>query len=317
MLIVRRLITEFWLPFVVAFAWTAYGAYTADPVWEFRSYVNVFGPSFFLVSWATGQFFRVKKQTDVEQKLNGLEAKLDVLADRVSPQHRADPSKPIEFDRVIPLANAVVFYDAAAPFYNNRNTGKYLATYAEIEASIQALLPSIDGISVCDVGGGTGTLLRWFLNKNVSWTNIDVSQKSLQIFSTEFAAHKQKSLRVKDVRAERFLEAGEKFDVIVMSYLLSSLDQLPDLNQVKEAMSDSSLFVVAENHFDYVNKNPRYGFDFLNGQTISIFPRPMFPDDLRAQIQAYGFIEVAYKLVLFDGGEPYSQVHVFRRASSR
>lgn len=316
MQIARRLLTEFWLPAIVAIAWTGYGANTANPVWELKDYVNVFGPSFFLVSWATGQFFRVKKQTDVEQKLNSLEAKLDFLADCVAPQHRADPSTQLESDRIVPLSNVVEFYDAVAPFYNNRNTGKYLATYVEIDTAIRSLLPSVEGISMCDIGGGTGTLLRWFLRNDVKWTNIDISRNSLHVFETEFAPYKYKSSRVKDARTARFIDNGETFDVIVMSYLLSSLEQPPDFKQVRNAMHEHSLLVVADNHFDYVQKNPRYGFDGLNGQNISIFPRPMFPDDLRSQIQAAGFIEVSYKLVLFDGAEPYSQVHVFQRANT-
>lgn len=315
MQIARRLLTEFWLPAIIAIAWTGYGAYTADPVWGMKNYVNVFGPSFFLVSWATGQFFRVKKQTDVEQKLNSLEAKLDVLAECVSPQHRADPTKQMESDRIVPLSHVVEFYDAVAPFYNRRNTGKYLATYVEMDIAIRSLLPSLEGISICDIGGGTGTLLRWFLRNDVKWTNIDISQQSLNLFETEFAPYKNKLSRVRDVRTDRFIENGETFDVIVMSYLLSSLEQLPDFNQVRHALREHSLLVVADNHFDYVQRNPRYGFDGINGQTIAILPRPMFPDDLRSQIQAAGFVEVSYKLVLFDGAEPYSQVHVFRRAN--
>ena len=315
MQIARRLLTEFSLPAIAATAWTVYGAYTANPVWGLRDYVNVFGPSFFLVSWATGQFFRVKKQADVEKKLNSLEAKLDFLADRVTPQHRADPSKQMESERIVSLSHVVEFYDAVAPFYDKRNSGKYLKTYEEMDTAIRSLLPAVKGISMCDIGGGTGTLLRWFQRNDVNWTNIDISQQSLRVFETEFAPYKNKLSRVKDVRTDRFIENGETFDVIVMSYLLSSLEQLPDFNQVRNAMREHSLLVVADNHYEYVQKNPRYGFDGLDGQTISIFPRPMFPDDLRLQIQAAGFVEVSYKLVQFDGAEPYSQVHVFRRAN--
>lgn len=313
--IARSLLREFWLPAVVATAWTLYSAYTAGPVWGLKEYVNVFGPSFFLVSWATGQVFRVKKQEDVEHKLSSLEANLNTLLDHVTPQHRADPTQQDDSARVIPLSRVVEFYDAVAPLYNNRNTGKYLATYVEIDAAIRSLLPSVEGISVCDVGGGTGTLLRWFLRNEVKWSNIDISRRSLNVFESEFASYINKTIRIRDVRAEKFLEPGEFFDVVVMSYLLSSLDRLPDFAQIRGAMREHSILVVADNHFDYVQKNPRYGFDGLNGQTLSIFPRPMFPDDLRSQVQAAGFVEVSYKLVLFDGAEPYSQVHVFKRAA--
>lgn len=44
---------------------------------------NIFVPSFFLLSWATGQFFRVKKQTHIDANLKGIEGRLEGLVIKI------------------------------------------------------------------------------------------------------------------------------------------------------------------------------------------------------------------------------------------
>ena len=322
MQIARRLVKEFWVPALFATVWTAYNTYLASSVWGLKDYVNVFVPSFFLISWATGQFFRVQKQVGMEQNLLSLDTRIENLVKLTEqvlarvPEHRADPARKEESDEVIPLSRVVDFYDPIATSYNKRNTGKYLATYIEIEVAIRALLPSIAGITICDLGGGTGTLLRRFMDQGVRWTNVDISSRSLAVFQSEFVSYPNKSQRNLDVRKDLFVEPGERFDVVIMSYLWSSLDSLPDFDQIRGAMHDQSLLVVADNHFAYVRKNPRYGFKDIEGRNLSIYPKPMYPDDLRAQVQAAGFVEISYKMVEFEGAEPYSQIHVFKKTNT-
>jgi hypothetical protein len=66
----KRLLKEFWLPMVLALAWTSYNRYTSANPWSLKDGVNVFAPTFFLVSWIVGQVFRVRKQAAVEQKFD-------------------------------------------------------------------------------------------------------------------------------------------------------------------------------------------------------------------------------------------------------
>ena len=56
----KQMLREFWLPFVVAIVWTAYVIWT-EPA-NLKTIITAFGPAFFLASWMTGQFFRVRKQ---------------------------------------------------------------------------------------------------------------------------------------------------------------------------------------------------------------------------------------------------------------
>ncbi|MBA3591170.1 hypothetical protein, partial [Methylibium sp.] len=88
MQIARRLLREFWLPALVAVAWTVFNIYSTKS-WDFKAIVNVFGPSFFLASWATGQFFRVQKQVGVEKNLTSIETRVTTLVERLE-KHTTD-----------------------------------------------------------------------------------------------------------------------------------------------------------------------------------------------------------------------------------
>jgi hypothetical protein len=81
--IFKRLIREFWVPALAAIAWTTYSLATRTSAWDLTAVINIFGPSFFLMSWATGQFFRIKKQTHVDANLKGIEGRLEGLVNKI------------------------------------------------------------------------------------------------------------------------------------------------------------------------------------------------------------------------------------------
>lgn len=82
MKIIRQLIKEFWFPLLGAIAWTIYalnGNDNVEQTKQIKDYITIFGPSFFLISWLTGQFFRVKKQVNVESNLDSIESRVKEL----------------------------------------------------------------------------------------------------------------------------------------------------------------------------------------------------------------------------------------------
>ena len=66
-----QLLREFWLPLLLAVAWTSFN-FIDRPFqkWTTREFLNVFGPTFFFVSWLVAQWFRVKKQQRVEDGIS-------------------------------------------------------------------------------------------------------------------------------------------------------------------------------------------------------------------------------------------------------
>jgi hypothetical protein len=81
--VIVQLSKEFWFPLIVAVGWVLFNIYGGNAgqnkPWGFKEVVNIFGPSFFLASWITGQFFRVKKQVKVESSLSVMEDRLREL----------------------------------------------------------------------------------------------------------------------------------------------------------------------------------------------------------------------------------------------
>lgn len=86
--IARRLVREFWLPALVAVAWTVFNISSAGS-WDTKSVINIFGPSFFLVSWATAQYFRLQKQVGVDKNFSSIESRVTALIDRLE-KHTTD-----------------------------------------------------------------------------------------------------------------------------------------------------------------------------------------------------------------------------------
>jgi hypothetical protein len=79
-----QLAKEFWLPLVVAIAWTVLSVW--HEVVDTKSVVSSFGAAFFFVSWMTGQIFRVRKQAGVESSLLAVESRIQAVTEHLETQ---------------------------------------------------------------------------------------------------------------------------------------------------------------------------------------------------------------------------------------
>ena len=76
----KQLVKEFWFPGLIATAWTIYTVWGEISV---ETLIAAFTPAFFLASWSTSQFFRVRKQAGVESSLKALEGRLTGLVEKI------------------------------------------------------------------------------------------------------------------------------------------------------------------------------------------------------------------------------------------
>ncbi|MEG3182128.1 hypothetical protein [Sphingomonas sp. LT1P40] len=83
MVTVKRLIKEFYLPLLMAVAWTAFIIASDGASLSVASLATTFAPAFFLSSWATGQWIRVVRQTKVESSLEKSLSKMEDLAQTI------------------------------------------------------------------------------------------------------------------------------------------------------------------------------------------------------------------------------------------
>lgn len=77
--VLRQLVREMGIPFLIAAGWTVYSLVDAPPKRNVVDATTVFGGSFFLACWAFAQWFRVKKQQAVESGLGGIVKKQEAL----------------------------------------------------------------------------------------------------------------------------------------------------------------------------------------------------------------------------------------------
>ncbi len=70
----KQIFREFWLPFLVASFWTFFIAFGKPR--DLKTAISGFGTAFFLASWMTGQFFRVRKQEGLQVGLSSIENRL-------------------------------------------------------------------------------------------------------------------------------------------------------------------------------------------------------------------------------------------------
>ncbi len=79
----KQLAKEFWLPFIVASTWTGFNYYNSNMDIKIFTVVADFSASFFLVSWATGQFVRVSRQARAERGLATVENRIIELTGKL------------------------------------------------------------------------------------------------------------------------------------------------------------------------------------------------------------------------------------------
>ncbi len=123
MKIFKQLVKEFWIPLLLSVVWVSYNIFGSDASdeWNVQKIVNVFGPTFFLLSWLTGQFFRVKKQTRVEDSFGTMEARFKELLNEVE-------NKTNEMIAHISGGNSFPYFQIGM-IDNNTNTGVLMAIH--------------------------------------------------------------------------------------------------------------------------------------------------------------------------------------------
>ena len=85
MKIIRQLLKEFWLPLILGAAWTFFNLID-NPIdkWTAKGTINIFGPTFFFMSWLVAQWYRVKKQQKVEDGLGKIQSDIRVQSNLVA-----------------------------------------------------------------------------------------------------------------------------------------------------------------------------------------------------------------------------------------
>jgi hypothetical protein len=83
---IRQLLREFWLPLLLGAAWTAFNVIDRPrSQWSTRQTLNIFGPTFFFMSWLVAQWYRIRKQLRVEDELDEIHAGVRAIHEPLLP----------------------------------------------------------------------------------------------------------------------------------------------------------------------------------------------------------------------------------------
>lgn len=114
----HQLVKEFWIPFLAASGWTVYAVW--DQQLTVKSVIAIFGPSFFLASWMTGQIFRVRKQAGVESSLTNVESRLETVVTQLE-------AKSLQMINHVTGGDSFCFF---MPFRSMANNASWLALHS-------------------------------------------------------------------------------------------------------------------------------------------------------------------------------------------
>jgi SAM-dependent methyltransferase len=203
---------------------------------------------------------------------------------------------------------AKAFYDAVAAVYNERND-KTKGIRSAHNVIVQSILciprTPTSGISVLDIGAGSGYNVYNSLRNDsgIDWTAFDVSPKMIQKFQQDFP---QVTAIVGDCLSPDLENLGmdKKFDVIVLSFALSSMRKSIDFDCLARLLKPSGFVLVADIHPGYVAKSP--SFDIKVGRdTHALKLRKVDPLMLEEEAKVK-FSRAKWQLFSNERGEIYS-----------
>jgi hypothetical protein len=192
MKIIRQLLKEFWLPLFLAISWVIYNIYgnESSTTWNVKNIINIFGPTFFLLSWLTGQFFRVKKQTKVEDSfgtmetrfnelLNEFKLKTDDMIDHISGGNSFPYIMIASVNSEINMGRLMVIHNGEHPLYDVNVRIVDLNKFSTIQENI-----TLESMSTCESNIVIGNLTPSHASVLQNWKIDGVNEQSYNVFFT-------------------------------------------------------------------------------------------------------------------------------------
>lgn len=220
------------------------------------------------------------------------------------------------FDREYAVAKAKCFYAEIAAEYDRRNSAGLRATHRKAVSIIRRELLGRSGVEVLDLGGGTGERIATNFSEEeaVRWTYVDYCPAMVDQFQDNMRGTplgKRMDVRLADFTALCPGLPEASYDVIVLSFVLSSMPTLPDFGMLVRLLSPRGLLVVSDINPVYTRLHPYYVVETA-GEAIALRTQPVDPTEISHHVTGAGAVQVEMAPIL-DGVTTYSFVAVFSR----
>lgn len=218
-----------------------------------------------------------------------------------------------DYTKIFQISDAVEFFNKVAHRYDERNSIELLETHRSVINEIEKRINMKTPINILDLGGGTGKLIAaQFYNKgHINWTYVDQSTNMAQQFKDNLDNTQLNTIiHIDDIYKICDKLQGNKYDIIIICCVLTSLPVLPDFNAVKNLIHDDGFLIVADIDPAYTALHPYYAFK-ANGDSFALKTNPINPLDLNELLTSSGLVNVLSKSVKKPDHSHYSYMMVY------
>ncbi|WP_180772467.1 class I SAM-dependent methyltransferase [Vibrio parahaemolyticus] len=210
--------------------------------------------------------------------------------------------------------NAQHFYGKIAEHYDERNTKflkeSHLSTVKHLKEAVQ----HTDEAVILDLGGGTGinVAAHFFNRPKVTWNYVDFTPEMKVAFEKNVASADFKYTATTSDLNQYLNQCNEKFDAVVISFVLTSLPYPLDMKKVINLLNDDGSLVIADIEPQYTAKHPEYAVK-VNGEIHSLSVAPVNALELIEAASDVGLRLHFCQSIKKHDGERYAYVLRFKK----
>jgi ubiquinone/menaquinone biosynthesis C-methylase UbiE len=226
------------------------------------------------------------------------------------------------FDFEYTVRESQLFYEKIAHRYDARNSNPLLATHLEAARRIDQVLRKTEFTKVLDLGGGTGRFvaLPFFNEKKIKWTYVDRSMGMSTEFRKNFETTRlgrSATILVEDLHAVLPRLETASFDVIVLSFVITSTAISPDFREIARLLAPGGIFIITDVDPGYTSLHPFYVVT-VDGKRHALRSNPANPLVIASDIEATGLTRTELSSISASNNASvdrvnYSFMGVFRR----
>ncbi|WP_440103180.1 class I SAM-dependent methyltransferase [Streptosporangium sp. H16] len=221
----------------------------------------------------------------------------------------------VRTDRVFETQEALGFYQAIAPNYDQRNSVNLLATHMEVITRIDEIRAVKPGLRVLDLGGGTGqNVATYFFNDgNIRWTYVDFCPGMADQLQRHLAGrplYNRLKVHVEDISRIHLRIMPKSHDVVLLNLVLSSMPQLPDFNRIAPLLASGGTLIISDINPLYTSAHPLYKATADDGTRVAMRTNAVQPLEVVTRARDAG-LQLADMTQIGSADISYSFVAVF------
>lgn len=209
---------------------------------------------------------------------------------------------------------SIEFYDTVAKSYDFQQSRDYIHTLNQICMFLTEKIGIKDGMKVLDLGGGTGLVYVPFMAPPIlDWYSFDASSGMIARCMDKYSNYQTPPLvQIGSVFKNLRVYGTIQFDLIIISFLFSSLDYLPDFALIVKNLKPGGFLIVADTHPELTKGKEQIFTIMHEDKKYGLRLKPWSPIEIQQR-----FSENGMRTVEIGGVErndrPYSYVFLFQK----